>query len=185
MDGCSLSDSGVGARCRTNVLERNNPAMTSIKPETINGKLCTVIRRPFDAEWVREQLAMGIPVMGESAQNGRMLIHDIGGDLVMVHLFFKGKFETGSDYVVFSAIEHIISILPPLPRRPTTEHARLLHLYAANGIEIDADYTDSFGEGFNTGSSIVTLNMLGEHLEITGALHNGTPVDVAIDVGDA
>lgn len=30
--------------------------------ETINNKLCTVIRRPFDAEWVKGQLAMGVPV---------------------------------------------------------------------------------------------------------------------------
>ena len=35
-----------------------------VTTETINGKLCTVIRHPFAerVDFVREQLAMGVPV---------------------------------------------------------------------------------------------------------------------------
>ncbi len=34
--------------------------------EEINGKKCSVVRKPFDAEWVREQLAIGMPVVVEA-----------------------------------------------------------------------------------------------------------------------
>lgn len=94
--------------------------------ETINGKLCTVIRRPFDAEWVREQLAMGVPVVTDLA--------------VLLFAASEGRYYTERGYMVLDgARQHlpearIKTILPALPKNPTPEHAALLYRYMAEGI---------------------------------------------------
>src|SRR5688572_12506990 len=108
--------------------ERNNPAMTNIKPETINGKLCSVIRKPFCAEWVREQLAMGVPVVADYGKKGFAKLTSYDDT--------RGAFCSGNNVFApdYTDWRYTLTILPPLPRRPTAEDAGLLHLYAAHGI---------------------------------------------------
>lgn len=103
--------------------------------ETINGKLCTIIRRPFDAEWVREQLAMGIPVVAWHRfwKKPVSLVNCYTSNDGEV--FYQGWF---NQYETFSLLGMVftdtITILLALPRRLTPEHAPLLYRYCSEGI---------------------------------------------------
>jgi hypothetical protein len=115
--------------------------------ETINGREYTVIRKPFDAEWVREQLAMDNAVLATDQRytSPKMLtdyytFHEGYGKLdALRNTTFDGLgfcYPYGDDLLWTSATEFTETIvrLPPLPRRPKPEHAALLHLYISKGL---------------------------------------------------
>lgn len=141
--------------------------------ETISGKLCTVIKRPFDAEWVREQLAMGMPYMYE-AEDG-----------------YRGNFYPKIRTLVEKAIDigrltpkYVITILPALPRRPTPEHAPLLYRYASEDVFVVGTGHDgpSYPNGLGL-SGILHLSKTHKgKAEITHATDtNGNKIEIAIE----
>lgn len=110
--------------------------------ETIGGKLCTVIRKPFDADWVREQLSMGIPVVGELPRGERIPFYILDID----QEFYDYPF--------------VVTILPALPRHPKPEDAPLLYRYAAEGIHLSfvwGNYTEEHYEMCTRSSGIVEV----------------------------
>lgn len=96
-----------------------------VTSESIGGKPYTVIRKPFDAEWVKEQLSAGIPIVAQ-AYDGRVDYYFGYKDNRFLG-FLYGEMHRGS-------LVATINKLPPLPRKPTTEDSSLLHLYAAHGL---------------------------------------------------
>lgn len=155
--------------------------------ETIGGKLCTVIRRPFDTEWVREQLAMGVPVIAERISLQRFLL---------VRDDHEGKYKgikADSPYGYYSEgrtidiaphiFEYTITILPALPRNPKPEHAALLYRYASESLNVRYEIMDAdlrCADGLGIGD---ILNHLGCcPIEITHCLDTqGNRVEVAIE----
>lgn len=100
--------------------------------ETINGQLCTVVRKPFDAEYVKEQVSIGNTVRVEIFSRAFSICYVRGED-------FYGLDETGEpDYVeVIDLCDvQMVTTLPALPRRPENNEAtiRLLHAYRAAGL---------------------------------------------------
>lgn len=94
--------------------------------ETINGQLCTVIRKPFCADYVREQLEMGVPVVCEYGLfDDSVVRHALFSELVLdAHIALYGE----------AAMRHTLTILPALPRNPTADDAPLLYRYASKGV---------------------------------------------------
>lgn len=109
--------------------------MTEITIEKINGKERTIIRKPFDAEWVKEQLCNGTGVTVELCNlTWRTLsYYDSEDDLYCGYLS-----KASASYIV-----NTITILPPLPKHPKSEDAPLLHLYAANGLTVCSEHLDN------------------------------------------
>lgn len=102
--------------------------------ETINGKLCTVIRRPFDADKVRESLAMGVPVVAIEAGNEQLPL--------CLKSYNKGTCEYhcwDGDATFQETLLYTLAILPALPRYPT---AKQVAKYAAEGIYLRANIWD-------------------------------------------
>lgn len=105
-----------------------------ISIEEVAGKKCTIIRRPFDAEWVREQLLTQPAIIAES-EDFRHVITDVmitrlGNERWRGH--YAGEYirdSWGTSY-----LKHTVTILPALPRRPKPEDTKLLHRYAAEGL---------------------------------------------------
>jgi hypothetical protein len=51
---------------------------------------------------------------------------------------------------------HIATALPALPRFPKPEHARLLHLYAAHGVDVLAKRNGEISIAYNTALGVET-----------------------------
>ncbi len=142
--------------------------------EEIQGRKYTVIRKPFDAEWVREQLAIGMPVWIEKRAfssysekwhtDAQLLCNEDSLNKIV-------RFEKDGSHEVLCSK----AILPPLPRKPKPSDAWLLHLYAAHGVIAYSDDADFMTCLFLAGGNMQT---------ITHALHNGERVDVAIEEGE-
>lgn len=159
----------------------------SVAIGTVNGKICTIVRKPFDSEWVREQLALGMPVWA-GYNDGWTIIHGIKGPLFQ-HI--KMLTANGSDK---SCFPNIITCLPPLPRKPMPEDARLLYRYMAEGVEpyiIDNFYANeedvpqgTFGCFFNNKHLHTSLGCLDPisiiDPEIVFAIYNGERVAIAL-----
>jgi hypothetical protein len=168
-----------------------------IKPtiEEINGRKCTVIRKPFDAEWVKEQLDMGIPIIGEDLCGDRFRIIEncYGSDK-----WIKAYDEDNSTYdsMTYDQFNYIITTLPALPRYPKPEDAPLLYRYMAEGIVPVLVDKSGYNGGFigfcaisNTQTLLVkhsdgqpiTIHM---EAEITHATMDGERVEIAIEEKD-
>lgn len=133
---------------------------TKVSIEEINGRYCTVIRKPFNAAWIKEQLDMGNPVIvgddiwhdggGEEHIIRRLLLEEVHkpskpsilqpplhGD---EHLRYYGSggspFGSWTPLRDSECLKYTYSILPPLPRHPKQEDAPLLHRYMAEGLDI-------------------------------------------------
>ena len=164
--------------------------MTKVTIEEINGKQCTVIRKPFDAEWVKEQLSMGNHVRMEAVYPDQ--------DTVLIECSTK-TYPAGESVSYFGAydcfaeedIKHTLTILPALPRKPTPEDAPLLYRYASEGlmvmIKTEGCYSDDYGipdeedrweEEYEFNSPLINV---GEPQEITHATLNGERVEIAIE----
>jgi len=143
--------------------------------ETINGREYTVIRKPFNAEWVREQLAIGnaVTCSYRGKPSRTLVVYNEWMD-GLNHSQWKvigGTRDLGTD-----ELEYVRVILPPLPRRPKPSDAPLLHLYLSMGI------IPVFGEERLDCGIVKTYCNGANH--ITHALHNGERVDVAITDGE-
>lgn len=108
--------------------------------ETVNGCDVTIIRNPFDVEWVREQLGAGICPLVE--YTGKW---DIASFVYFAKYDDEAEIPTYSNifcprekrYIIGvhnSELPHTVTILPALPRNPKPEDIRLIHRYLAEGI---------------------------------------------------
>lgn len=109
--------------------------------EEINGKLCTVVRKPFDAEWVKSQLDIGIPVLMDSPKHlpHRHVITAYNEDEFQSSVSSEYGYEFNSardSWNKESDCRNVLIILPALPRNPKPEDARMLYRYMAEGIDI-------------------------------------------------
>lgn len=146
--------------------------------EEINGKKCSVVRKPFDAEWVREQLAIGMPVVVEAHQDSGYrqwitLINEADNSL------FGYVPDSTSGLMRFSVdgggtLQSIIVVLPALPRHPTPEHAGLMYRYMAEGIEPQTFCCA-------TGKRINWLDNVHRKCSIIRALYNGQRIEISIE----
>lgn len=129
--------------------------MTKVSIEEINGKQCTVIRKPFDAEWVKEQLGMGNYVRVET---------------------FNMEWErvVSQDFITNTNLKYILTILPAIPKHPKPEDAPLLYRYMAEGI-IPMYKIHIAAECFLP----VSQHCIGK-VTITHATHKGERVEIAI-----
>lgn len=166
-------------------------SVAEISVETINGKQCTVIRKPFDAEWVKEQLSMGIPLVVQDNELERWQL--FGRANAFPWLSASSLNDGRVDSLYSSCIEYVLTILPPLPRRPKPEDAPLLYRYMSEGIT-PVLATDGFNFnlcGVSPPGNALYLNSDKEydgiHLglcETFYALYNGEKVNIAIGEGD-
>ena len=121
--------------------------------EEINGKKCTVIRKPFDAEYVKAQLDIGEMVTIRKDDPNSLKImrttflrHAVDDELsALVVSHGNTWMVSGMPFAFFHDWE-IEEKLPALPRNPKPEDARLLYRYMAEGIVIYGDSQVS-GEG--------------------------------------
>jgi len=112
-----------------------------VTPETIYGKLCTVIRRPFNAEWVHNELSLWRLPLCE--HRGRW--EHITGDWCFENGAPSGDFKLhGGQLTRSEHIDYTVTILPPLPRNPTKDDAWLLYLYASHGLFAVWESIDSY-----------------------------------------
>lgn len=157
---------------------------------------CTVIRKPFDSEFVKEQLSMGVPVLVEEFEG-----HGKG---VKPLLHYKDEYFVGRNINAKSyRIAETLTILPALPKHPKPEDLEMIYAYMAAGLNVHFNRYD-WGEEKVTHNhpARVILNML-EHggneicnatearyiegvteawrFEITHATLNGERVEVAIE----
>ncbi len=133
-----------------------------------------MIRRPFDAKWVQEQLNMGIPVIAEGTDGGwieRFFIKEYdptNNIYVSTHLWYENE------------IDYNLIILPPLPHHPKLEDIQLLYRYGAENLSIIAKGSDG-QECHNTAELILSIASGTNELEVTHATDtNGRCIEVAI-----
>lgn len=107
--------------------------ITSI--ETINGKLCTVIKRKFDVEKVRESLAIGVPVVAwHRFWKKPVVIVNCYADRDGI-VFYQGWFNESQTFALRDMVfSNTLTILPALPKHPKPEDAPLLYRYASEGL---------------------------------------------------
>lgn len=110
-----------------------------VSPEIISGKLVTIIRRPFEADKVRESLERGVPVVVEAAFDPYKPT-EIFRSILVEWNERVGCFDAYEGCVETDEILSVLTILPPLPRRPTAEDAGLLHRYASEGLFVEGKY---------------------------------------------
>lgn len=154
--------------------------MTKVTIETINGKQCTVIRKPFDAAWVKGELARGIPMLVDKTYTDQSHTSPHSNYQIIT----KDDVAYFSDYVRYEHSNYgdIITILPPLPRNPKPEDAPLLYRYMAEGLMPKGEFLwlDKTKSGLNTHHLFDRINKY-SGAEITHAEHNGERVEIAIE----
>ena len=158
--------------------------------ETINNKQCTVIRKPFDAEWVKEQLNMGI-FPSVDLKCSKPLT---GSVLCYKDSYFTYYDPQWNEIISFEKemleLYSVITILPPLPRNPTPEDAPLLYRYMAEGLEPHASVVVNprkySGIEHSAGHGIINRMRLYRDttFQITHATHNGERIEIAIKEKD-
>ena len=149
--------------------------------EEINGKQCTVIRKPFCADYVREQLAT---LGGVWSQHF---------DECTPSLFQLERSDNGKIYycdcaderrVYVDDVEYFCIILPALPRNPTEKDAPLLYRYMAEGVVPMGLWKSKVGKSTAENSVIKMLDDKYIPFVTSGATDaNGEPLDVAIEGG--
>lgn len=163
--------------------------MASVTIENINGEMMTVIRKPFDAEWVRGQLDIGESVIAESKTGIKWI--------VLYYSEQYGKWasvrQRGDDIRQIKP-SHMVSVvknLKALPRKPKPEDAALLYRYMAEGIEPRGNYYDTRAgkkrENHSAFSFMTYMyNCNDSHREITHAIDTktGERVEIAIKEND-
>lgn len=98
--------------------------------EEINGKQCTVIRKPFDAEWVK----------GELNRLTSVLVGRDGEDNFIIHPFLRADNSARILDAYKNDCFYSLTILPALPKHPTPEDASLLYRYMAEGLCMGGRY---------------------------------------------
>lgn len=103
--------------------------------ETRNGKLVTVIRHDFAEReaWVREQLAMGMPVVVADKDGCPRVLRECsipGGTVSPAYYAYDGGYYFAED------IAHVVTVLPALPARATAACIPLVCHYIACGLNL-------------------------------------------------
>jgi hypothetical protein len=150
--------------------------------ETINGKEYNVILKPFDADYVRDQLAMGMPVIGESEGRAFAIVSEserfaIQDETVWNVLYYGSGLEIYSGLEKGSWIEFIRTTLPPLPRHPKLEHQGLLHLYVAHGVDAWGEYFNNAVREYDTVCAICFYDGFPDDFKITHLTYNNQRID--------
>lgn len=156
--------------------------------ETINGELCTVVKRPFDADAVRKSLAMGVPVLVEDKHETRgTLVREIrrqsmGNGSWVIYYDCACNVDGHMTIVEVraAAMMYALTILPALSKHPKTEDAALPYRYASEGIFLVGTYGD---EDYETCGFRQFLEMYhsGKLKAVVGAVDaDGNRVEVAI-----
>lgn len=152
--------------------------MNKISIEEINGKKCTVIRKDFDAEWVKEQLSMGNAVLAETWGLTNFMVVGLKDDMYMsIDKSYETIFD--AEEVSHDRFKHTITILPALPRHPKPEDAPLLCRYMAEGLELYFSWDTSKGIIWRVGGFSID-QVINHNSEITHATLNGERVEIAI-----
>jgi hypothetical protein len=114
----------------------------TVSIEEIGGRKVSVIRKPFDAEWVREQLSMGAAVKCDCS----VLSEGVFSNLIVGEAPNGTFYQLGEEepfFEIFPIEERCfmstITILPPLPKHPTPDDASLLYRYMSEGLQVHAD----------------------------------------------
>lgn len=117
--------------------------------ETINGKECTVIKKPFDAEWVKGKLTIK-----QCVQLGYKYHSNIFYAISYKDDYFEGikDGQAFSHSVLASNFEHTITILPALPKYPAAQDAGLLYQYASEGLFAVINYKTAHEGHWSWGS---------------------------------
>jgi hypothetical protein len=167
-----------------------------VSAEIISGTPATIIRHPFSerVEWVRAQLALGVPVVVED-EKGRGIITRFEYCETWKEHKYHMEYSAGNSWILNGeCFTHTVQILPALPRNPTPDDAGLLYRYASEGLTPVTD--DSLDKGMplygiQHGKAVLGFHISGysgeetglfplEDLTITHAvLANGTRVEVA------
>ena len=156
--------------------------------EEINGKQCTVIRKPFDPEWVKEQLGMGNTVVvsfdyyHNYINNWYSLSYITeDGEIVPLRVMNPrklGGWQVCEDAGCFAGRpDAVITILQALPKNPKPEDVCRLYEYMAEGID------NIWGESGNVtigGSLLLQHIKAGDELSITNAEVKGERVEIAL-----
>lgn len=155
-----------------------------VTTETINGRKVTVIRRPFDPEWVKEQLVMGVPVVVE--WDGKIyFVYDINKRLNGTRLAVGSYDEGNYGGVMAERIKHTITILAPLPSRPKLSDLGILHKYYSEDIIVSGEHIGDNKLQFSRdvcGGELFSLIEQGYDVEVYGGhLTYGQRVEIAIE----
>lgn len=98
--------------------------------ETIGGRLCTVIRKPFDAEWVKSQLDIkSIITVSTHAGLWPLLSYEYNEHGEMYEYLTSNGIS--HDYIYEHSIIDVVTILPAIPLHPTPQQVAA---YAAQDI---------------------------------------------------
>jgi hypothetical protein len=151
----------------------------TITIETINGKKCTVIRKPFDPEWVKKQLAMVIPLIAEHKEYGVLYLPPQDKSKKGTFCYFHNS-DSADGVASLENFTSIIVVLPALPRKPKPDDVRRIHEYESHGLEV---------WGYNTKDAMKDtcraiphkIARHGEDITITHALYNGERVEIALE----
>jgi len=150
----------------------------------------TVIRREFDAEWVKGELAMGNYVKAEynsfEDKTERCVIHYYTDNSYKGMHPYKVRHHGDDDGFNEGIFTDTLTILPPLPKYPKPEDAPLLYRYMAEGI-IPVLHHARNGKSLSfftwkVGNDLDCYGMEGvDHLLLDHATHNGERVEVALE----
>jgi hypothetical protein len=114
---------------------------TQIK-HTADGTPYTEIQKPFDAEWVKEQLKMGMPVVAVSKRNENLYLYEIAPSKMthagkIIDSFYAASFGMPRYEDDFN---YTIANLPALPKHPENTDINLILQYWANGLIPHGDF---------------------------------------------
>lgn len=128
--------------------------------EEINGKLCTVIRKPFDVEWARDEKA---------TYRTPLLEHEQG--------YFM-RYGSGGDEYEKRYCPYIVVILDALPKYPKPSDARLLYRYMAEGMQLEGKSGGWYADMVFNPAKLNGLD------EITHAINSETGERVEVAIND-
>lgn len=99
--------------------------------ETIGGKLCTVVRWPFAEReaWVRQQLAMGMPVAIENKHGRRIVLLD-----QYVDEYYYIEIDGIERCCSKANFTNVIAVLPALPKDVSKASLDAMHAYQGVGL---------------------------------------------------
>jgi len=121
--------------------------------------LCTVIKKKFDAEYVKAELARGNPVAICYIQERETITGKSISDMRYAVVANPGQVK----YYRKQKDIQVVVALPPIPKNPTPDDAELLYLYASHGLRVEGvdQKRDKYHRDlhdiieFNIGSTII------------------------------
>lgn len=142
--------------------------MNKITIEEINGKEFTIVRKPYNAEWVKDELEIGCVVLEKKGNQD--------GKQGWIYMYSIHQLDDLYYQDIIKDVESVIvAVLPALPRHPKPEDAPLLYKYMSEGLMPVFDGKKPACDYLTT-RSIEGIWML----TITHATHNNELIKIAI-----